>query len=110
MKVLPIGSRVLIRLMEQKKETKLGLVVVRKKEEWQEETLLATVVAIGPDVTIDLAENDTVILAGHAGRWIDPELIDGTDRVFRMVEVDDLLAVIEPTDEPVAESPALEVA
>ncbi len=103
MKLLPVGSLVLIRLMDQQKETKTGLVVVRKKEEWQEETLLATVIAIGPDVNIDISENDTVIVPGHAGKWIDPQLVDGTDRVHRIVHMEDLLAVIEPTDEPTAQ-------
>lgn len=91
----PVGSKLYVQLLQETK-TKSGLVVVRKTQEWQEETLQARVVSIGPDLSYkEILPGMEVIIAGHAGKWVDPYLTSDPDTMFRIIDQDEIVAYIE---------------
>lgn len=95
MNVKPVGSKLYVKLSIEK-ESKSGLVLVKKKAEWQEETILAEVVAVGPDFSLqDVAPGKVVLIMGHAGRWLDPELTTDPEVTHRIIEQDEVIAYFE---------------
>ncbi len=95
--VKPVGSKLYVRLQLESR-TKSGLMVVRKKEEWQEEALQALVCSVGSDFSLkEVTPGTTVIISGHAGKWIDPELTPDRDATYRIIEQDEVIAYIEET-------------
>jgi hypothetical protein len=95
LEVRPVGSKLYVKIARAA-ETRSGLLVVHKKQEWQEETLFATIVAIGPDCSYDeLCVDQTVLIAGHAGKWVEPYITSDPEAMFRVIEQDDVIAYLE---------------
>jgi co-chaperonin GroES (HSP10) len=93
--VKPVGSKLYVRLLQEAK-TQSGLVIVRKKQEWQEETLTALVCSTGSTFSYEEIKPGTeIIIAGHAGKWVDPYLTNDPDAIFRMIDQDEIIGYIE---------------
>lgn len=93
--IRPVGSKLYVKIL-QESQTKSGLVVVRKKQEWQEETLVAEVVTLGQECVLEeINEGTQVIIAGHAGKWVDTYLTEDPDKMFRVIDSDEVIAYLE---------------
>jgi co-chaperonin GroES (HSP10) len=93
--VKPVGSKLYVQILQESK-TRSGLVIVRKKQEWQEETLQARVVSVGPELSYkEILPGMEVIIAGHAGKWVDPYLTPDQDSMFRIIDQDEVVAYLE---------------
>ena len=89
MQVEPMGSRLLIKLMEQEDTTTTGIYLPETAKEKPQE---AEVIAIGPDVDEDetpLKVGDTVMFAKYSGTEIK---IDG--KAHLLIDAGDILARI----------------
>lgn len=105
MELKPVGSKLYVKIL-QEDTTKSGLVVVRKKQEWQEETLTAMVCSTGPDLSYkEITPGMEVIIAGHAGKWIDPNLTPDPDSIYRIIDQDDVIAYLEEVPDAGESSP-----
>ena len=90
--VQPLGSRVLLRILDEDSVTSSGLLIPdTAKEKGQR----AEVVAVGDDETIPVTLGDRVLFTRYAGTEL---RLDGTDHLI--VEATDILAVLRP--QPVA--------
>lgn len=91
--IKPFGSRVMVRVVVET-QTKSGLIIARKKEDWQEETLQASVVAVGENTNEEIEVGMTVIVNGHAGKWVDPYLTPDENATHRIIEQDEIIAYV----------------
>ena len=91
--IKPIGTNILVRLNHRKEVA--GLLIPDKAKRWQESTLEAEVIAVGPHVA-SVEPGDIVIIEGHAGKWIDPGLAGDPTEIFRMITKPDILLVVDP--------------
>ena len=103
MPLAPLGKKIVVEILETK-ETKSGLLIAKPgKEEWQEELLRARVIELGVDSSGDLEKDNLCLIAGHAGKWLDKEISEyfggDPDKLYRIVEEEDVWAVYEPTTE-----------
>jgi len=88
MKVVPLGTRLLIKPYEDEKKTSGGIVLPDAAKEKQ---MTAKVIAVGEKVEdIDLKENDKVLYSKYSGTEIK---IDEDDYII--IDQDDILAKIE---------------
>lgn len=93
--VKPLGTKLYIKVFRET-QTKSGLVIVHKKEEWQDETLQAMICEAGSGCTYpELKPGVIVIVPGHAGKWIDPELTPDPDATYRMIDQEEVVAYLE---------------
>ncbi|MDA8301209.1 MAG: co-chaperone GroES [Actinomycetota bacterium] len=87
-KVRPLGSRVLIRVLEEESVTSSGLVI---PDTAKEKPQRGEVVAVGDDLeSIKVTPGDTVLYPRYSGTEL---RVDGTDHLI--IEANDLLAVFE---------------
>ena len=87
-KVRPLGSRVLIRVLEEESVTSSGLVI---PDTAKEKPQRGEVVAVGDDEeSIKVAPGDTVLYPRYSGTEL---RVDGADHLI--IEANDLLAVFE---------------
>jgi len=91
--VQPLGSRVLLRLLDEESVTASGLVI---PDTAREKGQRAEVVAVGDDETITVSVGDRVLFAKYSGTEL---RIDGAD--YLIADVNDLLAVIRRSPVPV---------
>lgn len=103
--VKPLNKNILVKLNIEE-ETKSGIKIVRKKQEWEEETVVAEVMAIGDNVEnkTQLTPGAFVVIAGHAGKWIDPSLFPSEPVTHRMIDEDDVIGIIESSQEDLQEA------
>jgi co-chaperonin GroES (HSP10) len=95
--VRPVGSKVYVKLLIAN-ETKSGLLIVKKSQDWQEDTLTAEIVTIGKDCSFkELQPGMMIIIPGHAGKWIDPVLTPDETLTYRMIDQDEIIAYMEET-------------
>lgn len=93
----PLGDRLIVRLLGKPKVTVAGmeLTIARVgKKEWEDEVVWAEVVARGQDVK-EVEIGEVVIMAGHAGKWVDYDIHAGDERTHRVIDFMDALAVDE---------------
>ncbi|MBN2652969.1 MAG: co-chaperone GroES [Spirochaetales bacterium] len=88
MKVIPLGSRVLIKFEEVSEKTSSGLYIPQTA---QEKTQIGTVVAVGDDKEkISVKVGDKILYEKYAGTTV---TVDGKDML--LVNCKDILAIIE---------------
>lgn len=90
MKVKPIGARVLIKEIKPEETTKNGIILPGNSKE---KTQMAEVLEIGEDTKdakILVKAGDKVIFSQYAGT-----VVKADDCELRIVDMDDILAVIE---------------
>lgn len=106
LEVMPIGNKILIKLVPET-ESKSGLKLVRNKKEWQEETVVAEVIVLGreSDLDFELKEGTHIIIAGHAGKWIDPGLTPDGNFIYRIIEQDEVIAYLQEVPDAGESSP-----
>jgi len=94
--IKPTANKLLVKLASQSDETKSGLKIVKKDEQWQEETVKAEILAKHDGVK-DVEVGEVVLIAGHAGKWLDPGLIEEADKgfIYRIIEADEIIAVLD---------------
>jgi chaperonin GroES len=83
-KIQPLGTRVLIRPLEQESKTASGLLL---PETAKEKPQTGKVVAVGDDESIKLKANDKVLFAKYSGTEFK---MDGVD--YLLLEANDVLA------------------
>jgi chaperonin GroES len=86
--VQPLGSRVLLRILDEASVTASGLVI---PDTAREKGQRAEVVATGDDDTIPVTVGDRVLFSRYAGTEL---RIDGADHLI--AEAGDILAVLRP--------------
>jgi len=91
--ITPVKGKVLIKLEGIKSETKSGIKLVNTKETWQNETLLAEIVGKHAD-NHDVEIGEVVVVRGDAGRWIDPELMQDDDYIYRIIDEEEIIGVV----------------
>lgn len=82
----PLGDRVVIEPIEQDSMTAGGIVLPDTAKEKPQE---GTVLAVGPDVEAELAEDDRVMYAKYAGTEVK---MDGKEVII--LREDDILAIV----------------
>ena len=87
MTIVPMGNRVLLKKDEAVEKTASGLLLAASAKE---ESTMATVVAVGPEVPEELKVGDRVIYSKFAGEALD---VDGKDCL--LAEAKDILAIIK---------------
>ncbi|AKI97202.1 co-chaperone GroES [Kosmotoga pacifica] len=88
MKVIPLGSRLLIKPIKEERKTEGGIVL---PDTAKEKPMKAEVIEVGKDVEdLDIKAGDKVIFSKYAGTEIK---IDDED--FIVIDQDDILAKIE---------------
>lgn len=88
MKVIPLGSRLLIKPIQEEKKTEGGIVI---PETAKEKPMKAKVLEVGKEVEdLDVKPNDKVIFSKYAGTELK---IDEEDYII--IDQDDVLAKIE---------------
>jgi len=83
-KIQPLGTRVLIRPLEQESKTASGLLL---PETAKEKPQTGKVVAVGDDESIKLKANDKILFAKYSGTEFK---MDGVD--YLLLEANDVLA------------------
>ncbi len=83
-KIQPLGTRILIRPLEQESKTASGLLL---PETAKEKPQTGKVVAVGDDESIKLKANDKVLFAKYGGTEFK---MDGVD--YLLLEANDILA------------------
>ncbi len=86
-KIQPLGSRVLVRPLEQEAKTSSGLYL---PETAKEKPQTGVVVAIGDDESIKVKPNDKVLFAKYSGTEFK---MDGVE--YLLLDANDLLARLE---------------
>lgn len=105
--VKPLGTKLYVKVFRET-QTKSGLVIVHKKEEWQDETLQALICEVGSGCSYpELKPGVIVIVPGHAGKWIDPELTPDSDAVYRMIDQEEVVAYIEEVQDGNTDAPSV---
>ncbi|ANQ53190.1 molecular chaperone GroES [Thermosipho affectus] len=89
MKVKPLGSRLLIKPIQEEKRTEGGIVL---PDTAKEKPMKAEVVAVGnlEDSDVDIVVGDKVIFSKYSGTEIKIE-----DEEYIIIDVEDILAKIE---------------
>ena len=94
MKLVPLGDRVVLKLLEAEEKTKSGIILTSAAQEKPQE---AEVVAVGPggvvdgkEVTMQVKEGQKVIYSKYAGTEVK---LDGNEYII--VRQSDILAVVE---------------
>ncbi|MBO8139089.1 MAG: chaperonin GroES [Thermosipho sp. (in: thermotogales)] len=89
MKVLPLGSRLLIKPITEEKRTEGGIVL---PDTAKEKPMKAEVIAVGniEDSDVDIHVGDKVIFSKYSGTEIKIE-----DEDYIIIDLDDILAKIE---------------
>ena len=94
MKLVPLGDRVVLKLLEAEQTTKSGIVLPGQEKEKPQQ---AEVIAVGPggviegkEVKMEVKAGDKVIYSKYAGTEVKLE-----DEKFIIVKQSDILAVIE---------------
>ncbi|ACJ74771.1 chaperonin GroS [Thermosipho africanus TCF52B] len=89
MKVIPLGSRLLIKPIQEEKRTEGGIVL---PDTAKEKPMKAEIVAVGnlEDADVDLHVGDKVIFSKYSGTEIKIEEED-----YIIIDVEDILAKIE---------------
>jgi co-chaperonin GroES (HSP10) len=90
--ITPVKGKLLIKLETLKGETKSGIKLVNSKETWENETILAEIVSKHED-NRDVEVGDVIVICGHAGKWIDPELMQDYDYTYRIIEESEVIAI-----------------
>ena len=83
-KIQPLGTRILIRPLEQESKTASGLLL---PETAKEKPQTGKVVAVGDDESIKLKANDKILFAKYSGTEFK---MDGVD--YLLLEANDVLA------------------
>lgn len=96
--ITPVANRVFIKLEKFGDTTKSGLKIVREGQQWQENTVLAEIMAKN-EADKEIEVGQVVIIRGDAGRWIDPELVEDNEFVYRIIDKEEIIAVV--TQKPV---------
>ena len=92
--ITPVLGKVLVKIAKDAGETKSGIKLVRQGEIWHNETALAEIVQIHPKEQ-EITVGQVVVIAGSAGRWIDPELVNDDEFLYRMIDKDEIIGVAE---------------
>lgn len=93
MKLRPLGTRLVIKLVEAREETESGIILTGNAKE---EPKIAEVLAIGEEILSDdkkkdeLKIGDRVVFSEYAGKKVD---LDGEEYI--VINLSDILAVIE---------------
>lgn len=89
MKVIPLGSRLLIKPIQEEKRTEGGIVL---PDTAKEKPMKAEIIAVGnlEDSDVDLRVGDKVIFSKYSGTEIKIE-----DEDYIIIDVEDILAKIE---------------
>lgn len=103
-KITPVSGKLLIKIEKLADQTKSGIKLVKTGAEWQNETLLAEIVA-KPEDNHDVEVGQVVVVRGDAGRWIDPELVEDREYTYRIIEKDEVIGIVTNASNP---SPVLE--
>lgn len=83
-KLIPLGKRVLVKVIEGKKTTDSGLIL---PESTEDSIITAKVIAVSKTIEIDIKEEDTIILGRYTGTKVDNR------KNILIVEQDDILAI-----------------
>lgn len=97
--IKPVSGKLLIKIEKLGEETKSGIKLVKQGPEWQNETLLAEVMA-KPDDNKEVEAGQVILIRGDAGRWIDPELVEDRDYTYRIIDKEEIIAVVEQVESP----------
>ena len=92
--IKPLQDRVVLKMVEGEETTKSGILIAANAKE---KSQIATVVAVGPggnvdgkEITMEVKENDRVVVAKYAGTEIK---IDGEE--YTIVKQSDILGIFE---------------
>ena len=92
--IKPLQDRVVLKMVEGEETTKSGILIAANAKE---KSQIATVVAVGPggnvdgkEITMEVKENDRVVVAKYAGTEIK---IDGEE--YTIVKQSDILGILE---------------
>lgn len=88
--IQPTNSNILVKLNHRGEIA--GLMIPDKAKRWQENTIACEVIATGPLVR-EVEVGETVIVEGHAGKWLEPRLMPEPDETYRMIDQSDVLLV-----------------
>ncbi|CAG9464180.1 unnamed protein product [Pedinophyceae sp. YPF-701] len=75
-KMVPIGDRILVRPREAEEKSAGGIIIASTSNKEMQDTLIGDVVAVGPDVTLELKKGDVVMFSKFGGTS-DLEVADG---------------------------------
>ena len=94
MKLVPLGDRVVIKMLEKEETTKSGIILATASKEKPQ---IAEVIEVGPGEKIngkvqemDVKKGDNVIVSKYAGTEVKYEGID-----YIIVKQDDILAIVK---------------
>lgn len=95
MTIKPIGNRVVVKLVKQKKTSNSGIIISNEEKNEQAMGVVVKIGAgIGPDNVgnLGLQEKDTVIFGKYSGE----EVVDSVDSetVYKILDAKDIYAVI----------------
>ena len=92
--IKPLQDRVVLKMVENEETTKSGILIAANAKE---KSQVAIVIAVGPggnvdgkEITMEVKENDKVVVAKYAGTEIK---IDGEE--YTIVKQSDILGIIE---------------
>lgn len=97
----PLGSRLIVKILESKEVEVAGMKLSVAKgvnkfgkasHEWESNTLFAQVIKRGDGVT-DVEENDVVVISGLAGHWLDKDLHASDWNTHRVIDESDILCI-----------------
>ena len=90
--IKPTGINILVEL--QPRPEQAGLIIPELSKRWQEEQMEAVIVSKS-DIVSEVEVGDTVLIEGHAGKWVDSGLAGDSDKTYRFITKSDIIAVIE---------------
>lgn len=92
--ITPTAGKVFVKLEHKKDTTASGIKIVNtRKHEWEENTVLAEIVGKHPDDR-DYEVGQVAVIRGEAGRWIDPSLVEDDEFTYRIIDKEEIIAIV----------------